>query len=178
MAKSYLHRADLPRGLRNNNPGNLVQTAINWQGKIPLSQNTDSRFEQFVELRYGIRAMILDMINDYKMGLTTLGKLINEYAPGFENNTAAYIKFVSDRTGIPANSVFPPTTDNFAKITRAMIEKEIGTAYISYVTTSDIQQALSMINTDMIIKASGIGLGVMVALGASAYFFYKYNKNK
>ena len=39
MEKSYLNNSALPRGLRNNNPGNLVQTSIAWLGKVPLSQN-------------------------------------------------------------------------------------------------------------------------------------------
>jgi len=35
------------RGLRNNNPGNLEKRSTPWQGKVPHSQNTDGRFEQF-----------------------------------------------------------------------------------------------------------------------------------
>ena len=38
---SFLGRKELTRGIRNNNPGNLVLTNIAWQGKIPNSQNTE-----------------------------------------------------------------------------------------------------------------------------------------
>lgn len=34
---------DHPRGIRNNNPANLIKTSIPWNGK--LANNTDGRFE-------------------------------------------------------------------------------------------------------------------------------------
>ena len=58
MAKSYLNRTDLPRGIRNNNPGNLIYTTIAWEGKISYANNRDwsgtptnivKKFEQFKE---------------------------------------------------------------------------------------------------------------------------------
>lgn len=46
-----------PRGLRNNNPGNIRTTKDRWQGLRP--QQTDPAFFQFTEMRYGYRALII-----------------------------------------------------------------------------------------------------------------------
>ena len=91
----------LPRGIRNNNAGNLVQTNIQWQGKVPRALNTDSRFEQFYLPEYGLRALIKDILNDYNVdGKKSVAALISEFAPTFENNTAAYIQSVSNKLGV------------------------------------------------------------------------------
>jgi hypothetical protein len=148
--KSYLGRTDLPRGLRNNNPGNLVQTSIPWQGKIPLSQNTDSRFEQFYELRYGIRAKMRDIISDYKKGLTSVSDLINEYAPSFENNTAAYINTVANMIGFAPTMFIPELTEDLlVKIAKALHFVENGAAYKDYLTDQDYQDALNILGIDL-----------------------------
>ena len=59
----------IPIGLRNNNPGNLRFTSIKWVGKVPRAENIDGAFEQFRHLRYGIRAMILDLRSDISKGI-------------------------------------------------------------------------------------------------------------
>lgn len=104
MKLSYLGRTDLPRGIRNNNPGNLTRTSISWQGEV--ANNTDGRFEQFTEFVWGVRAMIRDISGDIKKdGDNTIRKLITKYAPSNENNTAGYISSLSTRTGFGADQI-------------------------------------------------------------------------
>ena len=124
--KFVLGDKSLPRGIRNNNAGNLVQTNIPWQGKIDLSENTDSRFEQFQDPVYGLRAMYKDIINDIKRGANTLDKLITQYAPKFENNTQAYINFVAKETGLNPNEEIPLNADVIVKLGKAIVVKENG----------------------------------------------------
>ena len=51
----------LPRGIRNNNPLNIIiNPKNNWVGKV--FANTDGTFEQFKHIVYGIRAAILLII--------------------------------------------------------------------------------------------------------------------
>lgn len=140
----------MPRGLRNNNPGNLVQTSIKWQGKIPLSENKDSRFEQFYELRYGIRALMRDIISDYKKGKNTITKIISEFAPNFENNTAGYIQNVSNMVGFSANAILPGLDETrLISLCKAIISVENGPSYSRYVTDSDYQQAVSILGVPL-----------------------------
>jgi hypothetical protein len=150
MFTSYLHNSGLPRGLRNNNPGNLVQTNITWKGKIPLAQNTDSRFEQFIELRYGIRALMRDVITDYSKGLNTVNSLISEFAPSFENNTTSYINTVSSMIGFPANAFIPSLTkQTLVSICKAIVYVENGASYSGYISNKDYEDAFKILGKSL-----------------------------
>jgi len=143
--KSYLGQSNLPRGIRNNNPGNLILTNIAWQGKVPNAQNTDGHFEQFTFIEYGIRAMAMDIIGDINKGKNTLTLLIEEYAPRSENDTTAYINSVSSRTGIAANDIIPMTTGVVASIIRAKLAVENGAVVFNYISDADIEAGLALV---------------------------------
>lgn len=93
-----------PRGIRNNNPGNIRRTSIAWGGEIPDSQKTDTAFEQYITFEHGVRASIKNARTHVNNGHNTIAKLITKWAPPVENNTAAYIAFVEKETGIPRNN--------------------------------------------------------------------------
>lgn len=94
----------IPRGLRNNNPLNIEKTKGGnpWQGEIVPSK--DSRFAQFTSMAYGYRAAF-KLLNNYQRNydLDTIRKMISRWAPSNENHTEAYVKAVSDRSGVPAD---------------------------------------------------------------------------
>jgi hypothetical protein len=145
MAKSFLNIENMVRGLRNNNPGNLIRTKNAWQGKIPYPQSKDQKFEQFTELRFGIRAMIKDLVNDINKGKNTVTKLINEYAPKTENNTAAYIQSVCKTIGVSPNDKITSINNGFLTLlVRAILKVELGGEHIK-VTDSDINDALQIL---------------------------------
>lgn len=146
MAKSYLGQMNLPRGIRNNNPGNLVKTSITWLGKVEHSKNTDSRFEQFIELRYGIRALMRDVMTDISKGKNTVSALITEFAPAFENNTTAYINTVANMVGIAVNFPITQLTDVLLiKICKAIVYVENGASYSSYISDQDYNSAIAIL---------------------------------
>ena len=95
---------DLPRGLRMNNPGNIRISTTKWKGEVIPS--ADKSFKQFESMQYGYRAM-LKLIRNYKIlyGLDTIRKIISRWAPTNENNTNAYINFVSKYTGYQPDTV-------------------------------------------------------------------------
>lgn len=80
-----------PRGLRNNNPGN-IRHGNDWKGE---KQGGDSAFETFTSVEYGIRA-IFKLIDTYikKHNLETIQGIITRFAPPHENATANYINGV------------------------------------------------------------------------------------
>ncbi len=95
------------RGLRNNNPGNIKLTNIQWKGKIPNELNTDGTFEQFINYEYGVRALIVNIRTYYnKYGLNTIEKIITKYAPNNENQTSKYIADVRKILGLNKNQPF------------------------------------------------------------------------
>lgn len=89
-----------PRGIRNNNPGN-IRWGDDWRGLVPYAQRTDKSFCQFTAPEYGIRAMIIILRNyQRKRGLKTVADIINRWAPPVENNTLAYINSVAKSVGV------------------------------------------------------------------------------
>lgn len=91
----------IPRGIRNNNPLN-IRVGNNWQGEV--AKPSDHTFEQFKEMKYGVRAAFIilrNYINRHK--LNTIPKVIQRWAPSNENNTLAYIKAVEKYSLIDIN---------------------------------------------------------------------------
>lgn len=92
---------NLPRGLRNNNPGNIRRNSDVFQGE---KTSSDKEFKQFKSMAYGYRAIFKILSNYYRnYKLDTIRKIIGRWAPENENNTNAYIKAVSDYAGIPVD---------------------------------------------------------------------------
>ena len=88
-----------PRGIRNNNPGNIKRSSTLWQG-MAIEQDDDV-FITFKTPEYGIRAMVRLLITyKIKYGIKTIKSIITRYAPNSENNTAAYIRAVAKQTGL------------------------------------------------------------------------------
>ena len=127
---TYLSNA--PRGIRNNNPGNLIYTNIKWNGKLPKSQNKDRRFEMFIAPEYGVRAMIKDLKNDMeRKGKVTVPALIEEYAPRFENNTDAYINTVCKDLKVSKTAKLLPTKNTLRLLVLSIAKVETGGNYVS-----------------------------------------------
>ena len=93
----------MTRGIRNNNPLNIRHSSSKWQGMA--RRQSDRAFVQFTNRKYGYRAAFV-LIRSY-IGLhhaNTIGKIIARWAPSSDgNNTQAYIQFVSQTSGIPAD---------------------------------------------------------------------------
>lgn len=89
-----------PRGIRNNNPGNIEYNPnVKWQGLA--QEQTDGRFCQFIDPTWGIRAIAVILISyQDKHDIHNVRGIINRWAPPVENNTDAYIKTVADAVGV------------------------------------------------------------------------------
>lgn len=88
-----------------NNPGNIEKRVTTiWQGAIYPGDS--DRFVTFQSLPYGFRALFKVLKTKISSGTNTIEKIINSYAPPSDNNpTQAYIEYVSNITGIPAQKV-------------------------------------------------------------------------
>lgn len=128
------------RGWRNRNPGNIRKNeAFEWEGEI--GQDGDG-FVIFSENKYGVRAMA-KIFNSYRdRGLTTLGLILATYAPKSENDTQAYIDFVSNRTGWDQFEEIPPTDHNYALLAEAIIQFE--NARIMLMSEQEIREAVAL----------------------------------
>jgi len=127
LESSGLGNLSLPRGLRNNNPFNLIKTDIKWNGK--LKNSSDSKFEQFENYFYGLRAGMIDLRTDIKKGKNTLFDLMHEFAPSSENDTTAYIKRLATATGLSPTDAL--TFDAIPVLSMRIIEVENGSCPFS-----------------------------------------------
>lgn len=88
-----------PRGIRNNNPGN-IRWGADWQGLKKDGKLQDPSFCVFKSPVWGIRALAKLLKNYQRLyGLNTPRKIINRYAPPNENQTQAYIQSVAHQLG-------------------------------------------------------------------------------
>lgn len=94
-------KSNLPRGLRNNNPGNIKKSSEDWEG----ADGDDGTFVKFTSQEYGIRALAKILKNYQKLhNLNTIEEIITRWAPASDNNhTAKYIKYVADKSGYSKN---------------------------------------------------------------------------
>lgn len=117
--------ADGPRGVRNNNPGNLEASSSNpWVGQT----GSDGRFAKFETPEHGIRALGRNLISYQRQGIDTVGEIINRWAPPSDNNdTAAYIKAVCAQLGVTANQPLDASNpDTLQALCAAIIKHENG----------------------------------------------------
>ena len=134
-ASKELELKRLPRGIRNNNPMNIrVSTQYAWQGQLNegderlTAQKKEKEFCVFKHPKYGIRAAVLLLLTyQQKYRLKTTEKIIAKYAPPVENDTVAYINFVTQATGIdPKKSISIKDFSTTKSLIKAMIKKENG----------------------------------------------------
>lgn len=145
--ENFLNK-NVPRGIRNNNPGNL-RHGQPWQGLT--SDQPDESFDTFETPEFGVRAMWIDIYGDvFKDGNNTLNKLMNEYAPPSENNTTAYINALSQRTGIDPNKDL--TAQDLRRLVPEIIRVENGD-YFGY-TQDVIDRGISLANIG--VKEAGL----------------------
>lgn len=116
-----------PRGIRNNNPGN-IRWGDDWKGLVAVARRTDKSFCQFVKPEYGIRAMVIVLHNyQRKHGLSTVSGIINRWAPTSENDTQSYINSVAKATGVTPDQRIDTNDSRFMmKLLQAIIQHENG----------------------------------------------------
>ncbi len=83
----------VPRGLRNNNAGNIRLSKTHYLGEVVPS--TDKAFKQFKTPAWGYRAIFVLLDSYSRKGFLTLRQMISRYAPPSENKTENYIRYVA-----------------------------------------------------------------------------------
>lgn len=160
-----------PRGIRNNNPGNLERNAIQWQG-MSADQSGDPRFIVFDTPVAGTRALAKVLLNYDKKGFDTVREIITRWAPGHENNTDAYIKAVAAELEVdPDEEIFVDRLEFMLPLVKAIIRHENGQQpYSDKILTEALRQAgvsdapqasLTKKVTGDAIAAGAVGLGVV-----------------
>lgn len=153
VTESFLGNNSYPRGVRNNNPGNIkFEYANDWRGKIPEAQNTEElditgkpKFEQYVSWMYGVRAMIYLLKNSYLPGpRNTIKKVLQEWAPDY---SSYYLSFLVNKVGKGENEVISPNDEtSIKKLVQAIARFENDRKTTVQEVITDIQYALARQN--------------------------------
>lgn len=143
MGTSFIGQLNLPRGLRNNNPGNIrPNPKYKWNGET----GAENAYCIFVDIEHGIRAMGKDLTSKINRGLNTLAKYIPVYAPPADNNpTDSYIQIVSQLTDFAPNQILIPNADTLFSLVKAHIHVEVGTKYCYLITDKMIHDGIALI---------------------------------
>lgn len=114
---------NMPRGIRNNNPGNIRYTGTAWQGLD--NPPSDGEYCRFIAPRWGIRAMARVLASYRARGVVTIRQIISTWAPvGDSNPTESYIYSVSQRMGIASD--VPLMETDWPALIEAIIYHENG----------------------------------------------------
>lgn len=119
---------NLPRGIRNHNPGNIERTSDRWIG-MAADQSSDARFLVFDRPEHGIRALMRLLINyRERHGLCTVAEIIHRWAPPSDNNhTSDYAAFVAARLGCdPDDEIDTLDRATTLSLAKAIITQENG----------------------------------------------------
>lgn len=113
-----------PRGIRNNNPGNIEHRSdTRWQGQA----GHDGRFARFETPEHGLRALSRDLGTKMGRGLTSVRSILETYAPRGENDTDAYVAAVSRSLGVaPTARLDPNDVRVRAGLMAAIVQHENG----------------------------------------------------
>lgn len=174
----------LPRGIRNNNPGNIRKSDTPWQG-LAADQSGDPDFATFATPVDGIRALARTLITyQDKHHLRTVRAIISRWAPPMENPTEGYIDAVCEALGVgPNDELDLHTYAHLEPLVRAIIRHECGNPQIfsrgaRWYAQWQIDEALhragvvpvdtSKRTVKLISTPEAIGSGVAGAAGLSA----------
>ncbi|KKI41935.1 hypothetical protein [Hafnia alvei] len=129
-----------PRGIRNNNPGNL-----NFAGQSGATKEggESGRFAVFESMEQGVAALYRQLQIYFKKGVNTLSSIVKTYAPASDgNNVDAYISALSKATGKGANEAIDAgDTTTIARLMKGIVDHENGKGYIS---SSDIMGGIQL----------------------------------
>lgn len=169
MGKSFLNDKTVPRGLRNNNPGNLIKTGTNWQKEI---ETGDTRFEAFATVAWGLRALMINLRTLHGRGANTIAKLITRWAPESDgNNTASYIAKVSQMTGISKDAPLTLSEGVYIGLAKAIALVENGEKFAKLIPDADYKEAYTLISAKTASKTISIVGAILLPF---TVFFYTY----
>jgi len=132
------------RSVRNNNPGNIRDVGIAWEGRV----GSDGGFVKFDTPAMGVRAMTKNLYTYQTQGFTSVRDMINRWAPPSDNNpTNSYVNYVANQMGVDPNQSInlasnPALTQ---RMINSMIQFEGGAEASSYFN-SHVASGIAMAN--------------------------------
>lgn len=144
-APNQFYDKSLPRGIRNNNPGNIRKSGDAWQGLADIQPDTE--FFSFADPVYGIRALA-KILRNYRdrYGLNTVAGIINRWAPpvgrdsqgnSYTQDSSAYARAVANKVGVAPTEPLTWDAGQMRRLVSAIIQHENGQQPYSMATIAD-----------------------------------------
>lgn len=146
----------LPRGVRNNNPGNIDYNPRNaWQGQLGVEVGVAKpRFARFDSPENGTRALGKLLLNYRgkdgmpgvgKPGIDTPIEFISRWAPSTENNTTAYAQAIAKRLGVGVRDSIDISNPRVLRetIVGIIVHENGGNPYSDQVIDEGVRRALA-----------------------------------
>lgn len=147
---------NIPRGMRNNNPGNIDFNLRNsWQGQLGLEVGVPKpRFARFDHPENGIRALGKLLLNYRgkdgmpgvgRPGIDTPLEFISRWAPSSENNTLAYAQAIAKRLGVGVRDSIDISSPQVLReaVVGIIIHENGGNPYKTEVIDEGVRRALA-----------------------------------
>lgn len=128
VTNAYLTVTQGPRGIRNNNPGNIERTTIQWQGSMTPAQvaaaglTWDQVYEQFTDPSHGVRAIGHVLLAKAARGLSSVDAIIRDYSATDQD---AYVADVAAALGVQPQDTIDVST-RLPDLALAIIQQENG----------------------------------------------------
>jgi hypothetical protein len=139
QVRDSLLALNVPQGLVNNNPLNIKYSPDNpWLGQT----GREGEFSTFQSPDYGMRAgdKVLQTYGE-KYGIDNISDVITRFAPPSENDTNAYIDYVTNKIGMERDEAIDLSDSDFRKnLTSIMAEYETGYKGLEERILSDIKR--------------------------------------
>lgn len=122
--------SNAPRGIRNNNPGNLNYAK---QSGATKESGPNGRFAVFNSMTEGVSALYKQIQLYFQRGTDTISEIVNKYAPASDNNNVmAYINSLVKATGKGAHeSLASSDMSTIFRLLKGIISHENGKGYVS-----------------------------------------------
>lgn len=166
--------AGAPRGIRNNNPGN-IKIGDNWQGMV----GNDGMFLIFADMGWGVRALGTALVHMINKGYNTIATLIPQWSA---TDQAAYVQNVAAYTTINPTDELGTDPDTISSLIQAIVRQENGD-YAQYVTADDLATGLSRMSSGLISAVQSVAVqaandpmsaGMYLVLAVGGFLIIRY----
>lgn len=143
-----------PRGIRNNNPGNLNFAG---QSGATLETGPGGRFAVFQSMRDGVSALRRQIGLYLGRGVNTIRSIISKYAPSSDGNDEnSYVNFLSKFTGKSADEkISDSDQEGMFKLIKGIINHESGSGHVS---DQDILTGMQVGSVSTAMRRGAMGL--------------------
>ncbi len=135
-------QTNLPPGLRNNNPGNILKTPIIWQGETDTPYS--SIHEVFINSEYGLRAL-------FKQIMTTSARTNGNPTQFAKDYTGANAAIVNNYANAIYTAIIPGTKitndkQTIIKVAKVLVKFENGNA-ANLISNSEYTRAWTLLKS-------------------------------